>query len=183
MVIRGGMGVFYDRFGERATLLANRFNGVNQLDFRVFDPATLDLSTFSLDGVTNVPTVESLSAFASPQIVRRIAPDFQAPTFVMTAINFERQLPSKFTFFLVGFNYRGKHLLRVRNINAPLPGTYDPDDPDSAVRPLGNIGDVYYYESSAKFNDYRFFGGVRRQMSKGFSVFANFGTRQRQDGY
>jgi hypothetical protein len=64
MVIRGGMGVFYDRFGERATLLATRFNGVNQQDFRVFDPAALDLSTFSLGGVTNVPTVESLAAFA-----------------------------------------------------------------------------------------------------------------------
>ena len=176
MVIRGGMGVFYDRFGERATLLANRFNGVNQLDFRIFDPNMLDESTFSLDGVTNVPTVESLSAFASPQIVRRIAPDFQAPTFVMTAINFERQLPSKFTLFLVAFNYRGKHLLRVRNINAPLPGTYDPANPNDSVRPLGNIGDIYYYESSARFNDYRFFGGVRRQMSKGFSVFAHFGT-------
>ena len=122
-----------------------------------------------------MPTIETLSAFASPQIVRRIADDFQAPTFVMTAVNFERQLPAKFTFFAVAFNYRGKHLLRLRNINAPLPGTYDPEHPDSAVRPLGNIGDVYYYESSAKFNDYRFFGGLRRQMSKGFSVFANFG--------
>ena len=101
MVIRGGMGVFYDRFGERATLLATRFNGVNQQDFRVFNPTALDLSTFSLNGVTNVPTVETLAAFAAPQIVRRIAPDFQAPTFVMTAINFERQLPSKFTFFAV----------------------------------------------------------------------------------
>ena len=175
-VIRGGMGVFYDRFGERGTLLANRFNGANQLDFRVFDQATLDNSVFSLNGVTNVPTVESLSTFAAPQVVRRIAPDFQAPTFVMTAVNFERQLPAKFTMFLVAFNYRGKHLLRVRNINAPLPGTYDPGNPDSAVRPFGNIGDIYYYESSARFNDYRFFGGVRRQMSKGFSVFANFGT-------
>jgi Carboxypeptidase regulatory-like domain/TonB dependent receptor len=175
MVIRGGMGVFYDRFGERATLLANRFNGVNQLDFRVFDPAILDTSTFSLNGVTNVPTAESLATFAAPQIVRRIAADFQAPTFVMTAVNFERQLPAKFTFFAVAFNYRGKHLLRVRNINAPLPGTYDPENPNSSVRPLGNIGDVYYYESSAKFNDYRFFGGLRRQMSKGFSMFANFG--------
>ena len=175
-VIRGGIGVFYDRFGERATLLANRFDGENQLDFRVFDPAILDTSTFSLNGVTNVPTAESLAAFAAPQITRRIADDFQAPTFVMTAINFERQLPSKFTFFAVFFNYRGKHLLRVRNINAPLPGTYDPADPDSAVRPNGNIGDIYYYESSANFNDYRFFGGLRRQMSKGFSLFANFGT-------
>jgi hypothetical protein len=174
MVIRGGIGVFYDRFGERATLLANRFNGVNQLDFRVFDPAALDLATFSLNGVTNVPTVEALAA--SPQIVRRIADDFQTPTFVMTAINIERQLPSKFTFFAVAFNYRGKHLLRVRNINAPLPGTYDPADPNNSIRPFGDIGDIYYYESSAKFNDYRFFGGLRRQMSKGFSLFANFGT-------
>ncbi len=123
-----------------------------------------------------MPTAESLAAFAAPQITRRIADDFQAPTFVMTAINFERQLPSKFTFFAVFFNYRGKHLLRVRNINAPLAGTYDPADPDSAVRPNGNIGDIYYYESSATFNDYRFFGGLRRQMSKGFSLFANFGT-------
>ena len=176
MVIRGGMGVFYDRFSERATLLANRFNGSNQLDFRVFDPERLDQSVFSLNGVTNVPTVDSLAAFASPQIVRQIAPDFQTPTFVMTAINFERQLPAKFTMFLVAFNYRGKHLLRVRNLNAPLPGTYDPANPNASVRPFGNIGDIYYYESSAKFNDYRFFGGVRRQMSKGFSVFANFGT-------
>ena len=176
MVIRGGMGVFYDRFGERATLLATRFNGVNQQDFRVFNPAVLDLSTFSLDGVTNVPTVQLLGAFAAPQIVRRIADDFQAPTFVMTAINIERQLPAKFTLFAVAFNYRGKHLLRLRNINAPLPGTYDAANPNSASRPFGNIGDIYYYESSANFNDYRFFGGVRRQMSKGFSVFANFGT-------
>jgi hypothetical protein len=176
MVIRGGMGVFYDRFGERATLLANRFNGSNQLDFRVFDPERLDETVFSLNSATNVPTLETLAAFASPQIVRRIAPDFQAPTFVMTAINFERQLPSKFTMFLVAFNYRGKHLLRVRNINAPLPGTYDPENPNAAVRPFGNVGDIHYYESSARFNDYRFFGGVRRQMSKGFSVFANFGT-------
>ncbi len=176
MVIRGGMGVFYDRFGESATLLETRFNGVNQQDFRIFNPAVLDLSTFSLDGVTNVPTVESLAAFAAPQIVRRIADDFQSPTFVMTAINIERQLPSKFTLFAVAFNYRGKHLLRVRNINAPLPGTYDPENPNNAIRPFGNIGDIYYYESSANFNDYRFFGGVRRQMSKGFSVFANFGT-------
>jgi carboxypeptidase family protein len=176
MVIRGGIGVFYDRFGERATLLANRFNGETQLDFRVSDPTQLDQSTFSLNGVTNVPTAESLAAFAAPQIVRTIAPDFQAPTFVMTAVNFERQLPSKFTLFLVAFNYRGKHLLRVRNTNAPLPGTYNAADPDAAVRPFGNIGDIYYYESSATFNDYRFFGGVRRQMNKGFSLFANFGT-------
>src|SRR5262249_48494874 len=166
-----------DRLGERATLLANRFDGETQHDFRVANPAVLDLSTFSLDGtVTNVPSAAILGAFSAPQIVRQIAPDFRAPTFVMTAINIERQLPGKFVFYLVGFNYRGKHLLRLRNINAPLPGTYDPANPAAAIRPNGNIGDIYYYESAARFNDYRMFGGLRRQMNKGFSLFANFGT-------
>jgi hypothetical protein len=176
MVIRGGVGFFYDRLGERATLLERRFNGLNQMDFRVFDPTRLDAAIFTVDGVTNVPSVESLAAFAAPQVTRRVADDFQAPRFMMTAINIERQLPYKFTFFAVAFNYRGKHLLRLRNINAPLPGTYDPNNPNNSVRPFGNIGDTYYYESSAKFNDYRFFGGLRRQMAKGLSVFANFGT-------
>jgi len=177
LVIRGGIGMFYDRLGERATLLANRFDGETQHDFRVANPAVLDLSTFALDGtVTNVPSAGILDAFSAPQIVRQIAPDFRAPTYVMTAINIERQLPHKFTFYLVGFNYRGKHLLRLRNINAPLPGTYNPANPAGAIRPNGNIGDIYYYESAARFNDYRMFGGLRRQMSKGFSLFMNFGT-------
>lgn len=181
LVIRGGIGVFYDRLGERATLLANRFDGETQHDFRVANPAVLDLSTFSLDGtVTNVPSAGILGAFSAPQIVRQVAPDFRAPTYVMAAINIERQLPYKFTFYLVGFNYRGKHLLRLRNINAPLPGTYNPANPAGAVRPNGNIGDIYYYESAARFNDYRMFGGLRRQMSKGFSLFVNFGTGRGQ---
>jgi hypothetical protein len=108
----------------------NRFNGETQNDYRVANPAVLDLSTFSLDGtVTNVPSADLLGAFSAPQIVRQIAPDFRAPMYVMTAINIERQLPYKFTFYLVGFNYRGKHLLRLRNINAPLPGTYNPANP------------------------------------------------------
>ncbi len=176
-VIRGGIGVFYDRLGERATLLANRFDGETQNDYRVANPAVLDLSRFSLDGtVINVPSADILGAFSAPQIVRQIAPDFRAPTYVMTAINIERQLPYKFTFYLVGFNYRGKHLLRLRNINAPIPGTYNPANPAAAIRPNGNVGDIYYYESAARFNDYRMFGGLRRQMSKGFSLFVNFGT-------
>src|SRR6185295_16091760 len=33
MVIRGGGGVFYNRFGEGSTLQANRFNGINQQQY------------------------------------------------------------------------------------------------------------------------------------------------------
>jgi hypothetical protein len=174
LVIRAGFGVFYDRLSERVTLQAQRFNGINQTDFRVFDPALLDLVKFSLDGVSNVPSADDLSSFASPQIIRRVAANFQAPTLWMTAINFERQLPYRFTLVGAAFNYRGRHLLRLRDINAPLPGTFDPAFPENKVRPFRANGDIYFYESSANFNDTRFHLGLRRQVSRGFTLYANF---------
>jgi hypothetical protein len=42
---------------------------------------------------------------------------------------------------------RGEHLFLTRNINAPLPGTYDPSDPASGVRPLGIHENIYEYNS------------------------------------
>lgn len=175
MIIRLGAGVFYDRLSERVALLTERFNGLNQTDFRVFDPAQLDHVTFTLNGASNVPTAESLSSFASPQIVRSVANNFQAPTLVMAAFNFERQLPYKITLVAVAFNYSGRHLLRLRNINAPLPGTFNPALPQNSVRPFGTNNDLYFYESSGTFHDTRFFLGLRRQVGRGITLFTQFG--------
>jgi hypothetical protein len=53
----------------------------------------------------------------------------------------------------VSINYqyqRGDHLYLTRNINAPLPGTYDPTDPTSGVRPLGTQQNIYQYESEGE---------------------------------
>ena len=78
-VIRGGLGIFYERIGESLTLQTLRFNGVTQQQFLVSDPLILDQAGFTLDGVSNVPTVEMLSAFAVRQTTRRLAEDLQAP--------------------------------------------------------------------------------------------------------
>src|SRR6185295_7956665 len=56
-VFRGGFGVFYDRFGESLSLQARRFNGVNQQQFVVTDPAILDPIVFTQSGAANVPTI------------------------------------------------------------------------------------------------------------------------------
>ena len=39
MVIRGGAGVFYNRFSENSTLTANRFNGFNQQQIAITEEA------------------------------------------------------------------------------------------------------------------------------------------------
>ncbi len=47
-----------------------------------------------------------------------------------------------------------RHQLLLRNANAPLPGTYNPDDPTSGIRPFGGTTNIYQYN---------FFGDVFEQ--------------------
>src|SRR5262249_51372391 len=54
------------------------------------------------------------------------------------------------TFAVTASRLRGVHLPRSRDVNAPLPGTYDPAAPQRAVRPFGTA-DIFQYESSGVF--------------------------------
>ena len=176
-VIRAGFGMFYDRFSESGTLQANRFNGANQLRFNVTDPAILGTVIFNPDGTaSNVPTVDTLTGFALPQITSRVDPNLQAPYSMLAAVNVERQLPYNFTAWGVLFTYRTRNAFVLRNINAPLPGTFNPAIPNSGVRPLGDVGDIYQYESGGVLNDLRLQVGLRNQLSPGLSIFANYST-------
>jgi hypothetical protein len=187
-VIRGGFGIFYDRLNESATLQENRFDGQNQLRFivpgfivdaqgnRIVNPI-LDNVVFNANGSvvqSTVPTIAQLQAFQAVQSRTIIADNYQAPRSFLAAINVERQLPFNFTAFAVLFTYNTRHALVQRNINAPLPGVFDAQG--RPVRPSPGQGDVYQYESSARFNDIRFQAGLRNQLSRTFSIFANYQT-------
>jgi len=61
----------------------------------------------------------------------------------------ERQINKNANVAVSYLNTKGVHQYLTRNINAPLPGTYDPTNPASGVRPYGNAaGNIYQYESS-----------------------------------
>ena len=166
-VIRGGFGIFYDRFSENLTLQALRFNGVNQQQYVVFDPAILNL-------FPAVPSVETLTAFAVPQTIRRIATDLQAPYSVQSTFSVERQLSRNTTLFANYINTRMLHMLRSRNINAPIPGTVIPGVANSGVRPFGDVGNIYQYESSGILKQNQLIVGLRGRLSQRISLFANY---------
>ncbi|MCP9495255.1 MAG: carboxypeptidase regulatory-like domain-containing protein [Pyrinomonadaceae bacterium MAG19_C2-C3] len=179
-VIRGGFGVFYDRFGENLTLQANRFNGTNQQQFIVTDPNILDAVVFNADGtISKIPTIETLNSFALPQTVRRVAEDLQAPYTMQTSFSIERQLPFNTTVSLTYLNARTLHLLRSRNTNAPLPGTIVRSADGDIVsaqypNPTNAPGNIYQYESSGRFNQNQFIVNVRSQLNPRVSLFANY---------
>jgi hypothetical protein len=169
-VVRGGFGIFYDRFNETNTLAAERFNGINQPRFNIIDPAITGSAIFNADGsVTNVPTIDTLAGLNQPQVINRVSDDLQSPYTMISAINVEKQLPFKITAFALLLSIRQRHNLVFRDINAPLPGS-------PTVRPDPSLGNVFQWESSGFFNMTQFQVGMRTQLNPGLTIFANYFT-------
>lgn len=164
-VIRGGVGYFYSRFSEDLTLDANRYNGVTQQQFLINNPPFF----------STVPSADVLAGLSVPQTVRQIDPDASAVHVLGTSISIERQLTQGSTLSLAYILKRSTHLQRSRNINAPLPGTFDPDNPSSAVRPFGNAGNIFVFESDGKANDHTLVLTYNGQLKRGVFVYGRAG--------
>jgi hypothetical protein len=171
LIIRGGFGIFYERFSENLTLQARRFNGLSQQQFIVTDPSVLDLYPAA-------PTLETLSGFALPQTVRNVASDLQAPHIMQSAISIERQLPLKTNLTVTFINTRVTHMLRSRNINAPLAGTFIPGVAGSGTRPLGNIGNIFEFESSGRYNQSQLVVNLRGNLGRRVNFFGSYGLNK-----
>lgn len=133
--VRFGFGVFYDRFSEKLTLQAVRQNGLNLQQYQLRNP----------DFFPSVSPVQALGD-QLPVTIRQVASDLRAPHVTQTSIGIERLLPLKTTVASTLTISRGLHLLRSRNINAPLPGTFVAGDVTSGIRPYGP-GNIFVYES------------------------------------
>ncbi|MFL6335052.1 MAG: carboxypeptidase regulatory-like domain-containing protein [Pyrinomonadaceae bacterium] len=166
-VVRGGFGVFYERFGESLTLQANRFDGVGQRQFVTADPDVLDLFPAP-------PSADRLADFAVPHAVWRVAEDVQSPYTLQFAISVERQLPSHFTVTTTFINARVLHFMRARNVNAPLPGTYSPEEPGGGLRPVAGAGNIFRFESSGRFDQRQLVVGVTNLLNRNVSMFATY---------
>jgi len=164
MVIRGGFGFFYDRFQENLTLQTIRFNGVNRQQFVV--SVNQPNGPAILDRFPNAPSVAELSAFNVPQSIRRTDPNLRAPYTMETAFSLERQLPHNVTLSVSYIGARTLHVLRSRNINAPFPS--------SGVRPFGNVGNIFEYESSGRFNQNQLIVNFNNRLSPKLSLFGNY---------
>jgi hypothetical protein len=177
-VIRGGFGLFYTRIADSLTLQANRFNGSNQQQFVVTanspgGPSVLNQATFTNAGVSNVPTVAQLTAFQIPQTTRQLASDLRTPYTMQTSLSLERQLPYNIGLSVSYINTRTLHALRSRNINAPLPGSITVANP-GGVRPFGQIGNIFEYESTGRFNQNLLIVNLNSRLSRNYSITANY---------
>ncbi len=163
-VARAGFGIFYDRFGLANTMTALRRNGVRQQQYILTNP----------DFFPSPPSISSLAAFQSMQVREQVSPALVAPAFYQSMISIERQLPRNTTMALTFANSHGLHVLRSRDVNAPLTGTYDPDVPGSGVYPLGPVGAVFLMESSGLYNQRQLIVTVNSRASKYVSLTGSY---------
>jgi hypothetical protein len=182
-VIRGGAGIFYDRFSENNVLQVERFDGQRQIQYIVpAGSAILSQPVFTADGrVTNVPTAAQLAQFAPlTSTIRRVDENYRSPYTMQAVIGVERQLPLRTTlttFFIVS---RNANVLRMRNVNAPVCGPLGElcanftQTQIQALRPDPTLGNVYQYESNGTLDQRQLIFNFNSRLNPKITFFGNY---------
>ncbi len=183
-VIRGGWGMFYDRFAIGNVETALRYNLSNQFTYTLDNP-TLYNAAFD----TPIPLSDLTSATSNAAQRYQIDSHLRTPRLMQTAIGVDRQLFSHTTLSVNLMNSRGTHELRTVDINAPypIPGALPPgasefvggsrgtaNSNNVCCRPFGDIGDIYDYQSDGIFKQTQVMVGVNSQVGKWLTLFSRY---------
>lgn len=157
-VLRAGFGMFYDRFALANVVMAKRFDGTVQQQFVINNP----------DSFPNPP------AITVPSAVQELSPSLRSPYIMQSAVTVERQLAPRTTLAVTYTNSHGLHQLRTLDVNAPLPGTYDPSVPGSGTFPLGFNAPVFQMVSDGLYNQNQLILNVNSRPTSSLSFFSNY---------
>ncbi len=167
-VLRGGFGLFYDRFGQDLVLNADRLNGVTQQSYAVSCPQSQPCSQLNF-----FPTVPAVSQLPGQTIssIYQIAPELHAPYIMQSAFTLERQVTKIANVTLTYLNSRGVHQLLSIDVNAPTPGT----PYSTGQRPYyPNENDIYQYSSEGVFRQNQLIANFNIRAGAKLSLFGYY---------
>jgi hypothetical protein len=160
-VLHGGAGVFYRRFTATNALLVERQNGVTQQEYVVqspqFCPGVTGPTAMPCPGV---PSILELAAQAGAPTIYGVSPTFHAPYYIGETVGLDRRLGQLGTASVTYLDNRGVHTQLTENVNAPLPGTYNPANPESGLRPNGTNENIYQFVSEGVYRSNRLTSNV-----------------------
>lgn len=150
-VLRGGYGIFYDRFTEDLVLQDQLQNGITQRQFLIQDPSFFN---------PNAPTPVQATA-TQPQVVYQPNSALRTPYIMQAGATIERQLSKYANLSVTYLNSRGVHQFYTNYISNP-------------VAPVNPTQITYEYASGAIFKQNQLIMNSRVSMGARLSLWGYY---------
>jgi hypothetical protein len=168
LTLRGGAGLFYQRLTAADLLPSVRQNGINQLAYFVQNPTTL--ATLYAAYPTAPPPPSSLTE--TQPTIYRIDPRLKTSHTLVSSVTAERIIGHIGNIAVNYLEADGRHAYLLLNANAPLPGTFNPSNPNSGERPFGGSQNIYQYTAEGTGHAQMFFTNLNLNPTRRFYLFA-----------
>jgi hypothetical protein len=181
-VLRGGFGLFYDRFGIGSLMGLERYNGGPDTEVQsvIYNPTCF--SAISLTAALSTPGSNCAAGSANPPQIQQVDPTYHSPYNEQVGTSLERQLTKTTTMTFTYLHTNGVHQIATRDSNAyePLSGTTIYNS-TTGPRPNPLFGPVDEIYPEAVFKQNQFIVNVNARIKPTLS-FMGFYTANFADG-
>lgn len=148
-VVRGGGGLYYDRFGSGPILDLTRYQTARRRSIQFsLDPATEP-------GTGCVPITNCETLDEQPPNLAQLAPNTPLPYQMQYGVSVERQLGEKATGIVSVYSARGIHEFRSVDVNAPTPASGYTERPDPTLGLVRQMQAAAFFQGSGLDVSYR----------------------------
>jgi hypothetical protein len=168
-VLRGGFGMFYQRFDVGYLMNIEQFNASPHAQKQI----VVDHPTcFSSTSLSDIPGGVASCGSATASQPYTITPSYHSPYSEILGLSLERQLTKRSTFTFSWLHTYGLHGMVVRDANAyePLPGTVYYNS-STGPRPNPAYGPVDQYFPEGMYKENQIILNVNAQLSRNFGLF------------